>query len=179
VALATVFLLNAVALVVFPPLGRLAGLDEARFGLFAALAIHDTSSVVGAAAAYGPGAVEVATTVKLARALWIVPLAFLAARLHARRTGERASFRVGVPWFLAGFIAIAALVSWVPGLQAAGLAVASGARRTLVVTLFLIGSTLTREAVTRVGARPVFLGVALWVLAASATLGAILAGWIL
>jgi len=178
VALATVFLLNAVALVVFPPLGRLVGLDEGRFGLFAALAIHDTSSVVGAAAAYGPKAVEVATTVKLARALWIVPLAFAAARFHASRTGERATFRAGLPWFLAGFVAIAALVSGVPVLRPTGLAVAAGARRTLVVTLFLIGSTLTREAVRRVGARPVLLGVALWVLAASATLGAIFAGWI-
>ncbi len=178
VALATVFLLNAVALVVFPPLGRLAGLDEPRFGLFAALAIHDTSSVVGAAAAYGPKAVEVATTVKLARTLWIVPLALLAARFHARRTGERGAVRARVPWFLAGFVAIAALVTWAPDLRPAGLTVAAGARRALVVTLFLIGTTLTREAVRRVGARPVFLGVALWVLAASSTLGAILAGWI-
>lgn len=178
VALATVFLLNAVALVAFPPLGRLAGLDEARFGLFAALAIHDTSSVVGAAAAYGPGAVEVATTVKLARALWIVPLAFLASRFRARRTGERTAVHAGVPWFLAGFVAMAAVVTWVPELRPAGLAVAAAARRALVVTLFLIGTTLTREAVRRVGARPVVFGTVLWLLAASATLGAILSGWI-
>jgi uncharacterized integral membrane protein (TIGR00698 family) len=178
VALATVFLLNAVALVAFPPLGRLAGLDEPRFGLFAALAIHDTSSVVGAAAAYGPKAVEVATTVKLARTLWIVPLTLLAARVHARRTGEHTAVRAGVPWFLAGFVVIAALVTWTPALRPAGLGVAAVARRALIVTLFLIGTTLTRESVRRVGARPVFLGVLLWMLAASATLGAILSGWI-
>jgi uncharacterized integral membrane protein (TIGR00698 family) len=178
VALATVFLLNAVALVVFPPLGRLAGLDGPRFGLFAALAIHDTSSVVGAAAAYGPDAVEVATTVKLARALWIVPLTLLAARIQTRRTGERAAAGAGVPWFLAGFVLIAAVVTWAPDLRPAGFAVATAARRILVVTLFLIGTTLTRESVRRVGARPVLLGVALWVLAGSATLGAILSGWI-
>ena len=178
VALATVFLLNAVALVVFPPLGRLLGLDEARFGLFAALAIHDTSSVVGAAAAYGPKAVEVATTVKLARALWIVPLALLAARYHARRTGESAHARLAVPWFLGGFVAAAALVTWLPSIAPAGHAVASAAKRLLVVTLFLIGTSLTREAIARVGARPILLGVILWVLAASATAAAILAGWI-
>ncbi|HQQ78427.1 MAG TPA: putative sulfate exporter family transporter [Thermoanaerobaculia bacterium] len=178
VALATVFLLNAVALVVFPPLGRLLGLDEARFGLFAALAIHDTSSVVGAAAAFGGKAVEVATTVKLARALWIVPLALLAARYHARRTGERAHARLAVPWFLGGFVAAAALVTWMPALAPAGHAVAGAARRLLVVTLFLIGTSLTREAIGRVGARPVLLGLILWILAASATAAAILAGWI-
>jgi uncharacterized integral membrane protein (TIGR00698 family) len=178
VALATVFLLNAVALVSFPPLGHALGLDETRFGLFAALAIHDTSSVVGAAAAYGPQAVAVATTVKLARALWIVPLALLAARFHARRSGESGRVRPSVPWFLGGFLAAAALVTWVPPLAPAGLAVAFGARRLLVVTLFLIGTSLTREAIVRVGARPVVLGVLLWLLAGSATAGALLAGWI-
>jgi uncharacterized integral membrane protein (TIGR00698 family) len=178
VALATVFLLNAIALVAFPPLGHVLGFDEPRFGLFAALAIHDTSSVVGAAAAYGPRAVEVATTVKLARALWIVPLALLAARFHARRSREGAGVRPSVPWFLAGFVAAAALVTWWPGLQPAGHAVAAAAKRLLVVTLFLIGTSLTREAVARVGARPVLLGVFLWILAASATAAAILAGWI-
>ena len=178
VALGTVFLLNAAALVLFPPLGRVAGLDAPRFGLFAALAIHDTSSVVGAATAFGPAAVEVATTVKLARTLWIVPLAFLAARRHARRTGEAAAASGRPPWFLAGFVAIAALVTLVPALRPAGLATAIAAKRLLVVTLFLVGATLTREAIARVGLRPFLLGVALWVLAASATLGALLAGWI-
>ncbi len=178
VALATVFLLNAAALVVFPPIGHLLGFDEARFGLFAALAIHDTSSVVGAAAAYGPKAVEVATTVKLARALWIVPVALVAARLHAHRTGKSAAVRPAVPWFLAGFVGAAAVVTSAPALRGAGHTVAAGATRVLVVTLFLIGTTLTREAISRVGARPVVLGVALWLLAATATAAAILAGWI-
>jgi len=178
VALGSVFLLNAVALVVFPPLGHLAGLDEARFGLFAALAIHDTSSVVGAAAAYGPRAVEVATTVKLARTLWIVPLAFVLGRLFARRSGEAGKAPAKLPWFLAGFVAMAALVTIAPALRGAGLAVASAARRLLVVTLFLVGSTLTREALKKVGARPFLLAVLLWVFVASATLGVLLAGWI-
>lgn len=178
VALATVFLLNAVALVVFPPLGHLASLSEPQFGLFAALAIHDTSSVVGAAAAYGPKAVEVATTVKLARALWIVPVALLAGWVRARRTGEPGAPAAKLPWFLVGFVVMAAGVTWFPALQPAGLAVAAGARRLLVVTLFLIGASLTRDALRRVGLRPVALGVALWVLAAGATLAALKAGWI-
>ncbi len=178
VALATVFLLNAVALVVFPPLGHLLGLDEARFGLFAALAIHDTSSVVGAATAYGPKAVEIATTVKLARALWIVPVALVIGWARARRTGERGASAATLPWFLVGFVAMAALVTWLPALRPAGLAVAAGAKRVLVMTLFLIGTSLTRDAVGRVGLRPVALGIALWVLAAGSTLAALRAGWI-
>ncbi len=178
VALATVFLLNAVALVVFPPLGHLLGLDEARFGLFAALAIHDTSSVVGAATAYGPKAVEVATTVKLVRALWIVPVALVIGWARARRTGERGTSAAKLPWFIVGFVAMAALVTWLPPLRPAGLAVAAGAKRVLVMTLFLIGTSLTRDAVGRVGLRPVALGIALWVLAAGSTLAALRAGWI-
>jgi uncharacterized integral membrane protein (TIGR00698 family) len=178
VALATVFLLNAVALVVFPPLGHLAGLDEEKFGLFAALAIHDTSSVVGAATTYGPKAVEVATTVKLARALWIVPVALVIGWARARHTGERGKSAAKVPWFLFGFVAVAALATGVPALRPAGLAVAAGAKRVLVVTLFLIGTSLTRDALRRVGLKPVVLGVALWILAASTTLAALKARWI-
>ena len=178
VALATVFLLNAVALVVFPPLGHFAGLDEEAFGLFAALAIHDTSSVVGAATAYGPKAVEVATTVKLARTLWIVPVAFVIGWARGRRTGERGKSAPKPPWFLVGFVAVAALVTGVPALRPAGLAVAVGAKRVLVATLFLIGTSLTRDAVKRVGLKPVVLGVAIWILAASATLAALKARWI-
>jgi uncharacterized integral membrane protein (TIGR00698 family) len=178
VALATVFLLNAVALVVFPPLGHLAGLDEARFGLFAALAIHDTSSVVGAATAYGPKAVEVATTVKLVRALWIVPVALVIGWARARRTGERGASAAKLPWFIVGFVVMAALVTWMPALRPAGLVVAAGAKRLLVMTLFLIGTSLTRDAVRSVGLKPVALGIALWVLAAGSTLAALEAGWI-
>ena len=178
VALGTVFLLNAVALVVFPPLGHLAGLDESQFGLFAALAIHDTSSVVGAATAYGPKAVEIATTVKLARALWIVPVALVIGWARARRSGERGASAAKLPWFLAGFVIMAAIVTWFPALRPAGLAVAMGAKRVLVVTLFLIGASMTRDALKRVGLKPIALGVALWILAGGVTLAALKAGWI-
>jgi uncharacterized integral membrane protein (TIGR00698 family) len=187
VSLATVFLLNAVALVVFPPAGRVLGLSEESFGLWAALAIHDTSSVVGAALAYGPKALEVATTVKLARALWIVPLALAIGAWRSRHaageaageaTGEAAKPKPRRPWFILGFVLAAALVTFVPDLREPGRLVASVAKRCLVVTLFLIGCGLTRKAVASVGARPFVQGLALWAFTASATLGAILAGWV-
>ena len=182
VSLATVFLLNAVALVVFPPAGHALGLSEESFGLWAALAIHDTSSVVGAALAYGPKALEIATTVKLARALWIVPLALAIGAWRSRNVaadaGETAKPKPRRPWFILGFVLAAALVTYVPALREPGHLVAALAKRCLVVTLFLIGCGLTRQAVARVGARPFVQGVALWAFTASATLGAILAGWV-
>ncbi len=154
------------------------GWTKQGFGLFAALAIHDTSSVVGAATVYGPKAVEVATTVKLARALWIVPVALVIGWARARRTGERGKSAAKLPWFLVGFVLMTAIVTSFPALRPAGLAVAVGAKRVLVVTLFLIGTSLTRDALRRVGLKPVALGVALWILAASATLAALEARWI-
>jgi uncharacterized integral membrane protein (TIGR00698 family) len=173
VALGTVFLLNAVALFVFPAVGHAVGLDAHQFGLWSALAIHDTSSVVGAAMRYGPKALEVATTVKLARALWIVPLT-VAVGAWRRRTGaEVEQGRARRPWFILGFIAAAALVTWVPALRPAGHVVAAVSRQALVLTLFLIGANLTRSAVRAVGVRPLAQGVGLWVCMAGLSLGAI------
>jgi uncharacterized integral membrane protein (TIGR00698 family) len=183
VALATVFLLNAVGLLVFPLLGHAVGLDETRFGLWAALAIHDTSSVVGAARQYGPIALQIATTVKLARALWIVPVAFAAGWLRTRDdkdapAGGPPKAKAKRPWFILGFLAAAALVSFVPALVPAGKLLYAGARQALVATLFLIGAGLSRAALKTVGVRPLAQGVALWVIVGSASLAAILAGWI-
>lgn len=155
-ALATVFMLNAAALWVFPFLGRLAGMDGPSFGLWAALGIHDTSSVVGAALAFGHGALEPATTTKLARALWIVPLTFGLA------WGRPKAGKARRPWFILGFLAAAALVTALPALLPVGHAVAQGSRRLLVATLFLIGAGLDRETLRRVGPRPLLLGVLLW-----------------
>jgi uncharacterized integral membrane protein (TIGR00698 family) len=179
VALATVFLLNAVALVIFPPIGHAAGLGQEAFGLWSALAIHDTSSVVGAGLAYGPRALEVATTVKLVRALWIVPLTLGIGWLVARR-GEAAADAPPVkkPWFIAGFLAMAALVTFVPALHAPGHLVAVAARRLLVLTLFLIGAGLSREALRSVGLRPFLQGLVLWVLVGTLSLGAVKLGWL-
>jgi uncharacterized integral membrane protein (TIGR00698 family) len=178
VSLATVFLLNAVALFIFPPIGHALHLDDSQFGLWCALAIHDTSSVVGAAVAWGGQAVQIATTVKLARALWIVPLTLAISWWHERSQGAATKGKAKRPWFIAGFLIAAALVTYVPGLQHAGHILASIAKQALVVTLFFIGANLTRAALAAVGTRPLILGVALWILMASTSLGAILLGLI-
>ncbi len=180
VALGTVFLLNALALLVFPAIGHRLGLDQTQFGLWSALAIHDTSSVVGATLQYGPGALEVGTTVKLARALWIIPLTLGIGWARRRNGGvqEGATSKPKRPWFILGFLAAAAIVTWIPGLRPLGHEIELIARRTLVLTLFLIGANLTRQTIRSVGMRPLIQGVALWLCVGSATLGAVLLGWI-
>ncbi|HEY4176894.1 MAG TPA: putative sulfate exporter family transporter [Kofleriaceae bacterium] len=171
IALVTVFLLNAIALVVFPLVGHVVGLGQADFGLWSALAIHDTSSVVGAASHYGPQALAVAAAAKLARALWIIPVTIAASRLAPR--GGPVAPAPRRPWFIAGFVVAAALATYVPSLTAIGQRVASLAHYTLGATLFLVGLGLTRPALKRLGARPLVMGVALWLALASATLAAI------
>ena len=178
VALATVFCLNAVALVIFPPLGRHLRLGQAQFGVWSALAIHDTSSVVGAAMQYGSGALEIATTIKLTRALWIVPVTLAVGLLWNRGGRNSGAGKIKRPWFILGFLAAAAFVTWIPALKPAGRAVFMGAQRSLVVTLFLIGSGLSREALQSVGRRPLIQGLLLWLVMGSGTLGAIMLGWI-
>jgi uncharacterized integral membrane protein (TIGR00698 family) len=172
VSLATVFTLNATALLLFPAVGRLLQLDPAAFGLWAGLAIHDTSSVVGAASSYAPGALAVATTVKLTRALWIMPSVLGAALLA--RSGERPKF----PLFVAGFVAAAALRTALPSLAPLFTVLVAVARQLLVLTLFLVGTGLTREVLRRVGVRPLAQGVALWLVVSAATLAAIATGLI-
>jgi uncharacterized integral membrane protein (TIGR00698 family) len=179
-ALVTVFLLNAIALFVFPAIGRHLHLGQDAFGLWCALAIHDTSSVVGAASQFGERALEVATAAKLARALWIVPLTFAIA---LRRGGgaERRATPAGKakhPWFMVGFLAVAALVTFVPSLRGAGHVVALLSHRLLAATLFLMGLGLSRAALRTLGIRPLIQGVALWMVLAATTLGAIICGWI-
>jgi uncharacterized integral membrane protein (TIGR00698 family) len=176
-ALVTVFLLNAIALFVFPAIGHHLHLGQDAFGLWCALAIHDTSSVVGAAAQYGDRALEVATAAKLARALWIVPVTFGIALHRARAAGTGApAEKPKMPWFIAGFVAVAALVTFVPALRGAGHLVAAGAHRLLAATLFLMGLGLSREALRALGLRPLLQAVALWFMLASATLAAIVSG---
>ncbi len=177
VALATVFFLNAIALLIFPSMGHRLGLNQAQFGVWSALAIHDTSSVVGAAMQYGARALEIATTIKLTRALWIVPVTLAVGMVWNRGAGPGAT-KAKRPWFILGFLAAAALVTWMPSLKPAGHLVFLAAQRSLVVTLFLIGSGLSRSALQLVGKRPLLQGFVLWLLMGSATLGAILLGWI-
>ena len=175
-ALGTVFLLNAVALVLFPWLGSKLHLDSEQFGLWAAIAIHDTSSVVGAAASHGERALEIATTVKLARALWIVPVTLgLAWHTRRREQGSEPAPRAARPWFIGGFVLVAVAVTLVPALRPLGEGVAVGARRLLVVALFFIGASLSRPALRAVGARPFLQGVILWALISVLSLGAIVA----
>lgn len=177
VALVTVFLLNAVGLLIFPPIGHRAGMDQESFGLWCALAVHDTSSVVGAASQFGERALEIATAAKLARALWIVPITLVVV-LRRRRSGEASQQKPQWPWFILGFLLVATLVTFVPALQVAGHVLAKIAQRLLVVTLTLIGLGLTREALRAVGIKPLLHGTLLWIVMASATFAAIRAGWI-
>ncbi|PLY02865.1 MAG: putative sulfate exporter family transporter [Desulfuromonas sp.] len=170
VSLATVFTLNAVGLLVFPPIGVMMGLDQQQFGVWAALAIHDTSSVVGAAATFGGAALAVATTVKLSRALWIVPCTLAAGWFYGNRE------RLNVPWFMAGFVLTAFISSWWPEQGAVWSGGYIVARQLLVMTLFLIGVSLTRETLQRVGLRPLGMGALLWTCVTGATLLVVLSG---
>lgn len=172
VALATIFTLNSIALILFPPLGHLLGMSEPQFGLWSALAIHDTSSVVGAAATYGGLALAIGTTVKLTRALWIMPSALLAA-WFAKSEGK-APF----PLFIIGFIAAAAIKTALPQLEQLWHPLNSIAKQSLVVTLFLIGSGLTCEVLGKTGIKPLAQGVTLWVLVSAGSATAVLLGWI-
>ncbi len=175
VALGTVFLLNAAALFIFPLIGHALNLSEVQFGLWSALAIHDTSSVVGASMQFGPEALKVGTTVKLARALWIVPMVLVLAYNERK---EANSGKIKKPWFILGFVVMAAIVTWIPELQPAGLWVAAAAKRLFVMTLFIIGASFTRQALNSVGLKILIQGVVLWLLVSVGSLAAILSGWI-
>ena len=168
VSLCTVFVLNAVALFAFPPLGHALGMDQSHFGLWAAIAIHDTSSVVGAAAKYGEQALNVATTVKLARALWIFPIALGLAAIKRRDAGK-----VKLPWFIFAFLAAAGVRTLWPQGEIAYETIKYVAKLGLTLTLFLIGAGLSREAIRTVGLRPMLQGVLLWIVVSMAGLVAV------
>jgi len=172
VSLGTVFVLNSIALLIFPFIGNSLKLTQTQFGLWAALAIHDTSSVVGAAAKYGVVALAVGTTVKLARALWIVPLAVGTAMYM----GSKA--KIQWPWFIALFcLAAVCNTYWPIGAPAYGALYKAG-RLGLTVTLFLIGSGISVATLKKVGHRPLLQGVVLWLLVSIGSLWLIRAGWI-
>ena len=164
-ASATVFTLNAVALIIFPVIGHALDFSQEQFGYFAALAIHDTSSVVGACFQYGETALEVGTTVKLARALWIVPVTLLISILAAGKDpAEKRRLKLKVPWFIPGFIIAAAVVTYLPGTAEAGNLLKEISKYLMVMTLFIIGSNLSREKLRELGIRPLIHGVILWVI---------------
>lgn len=163
-SLAVIFTLNAVALFIFPTIGHLLNLTQQQFGMWAAIAIHDTSSVVGAGAAYGPQALMVATTVKLTRALWIIPLAIVSAFVFPRKETDSGKQRISIPWFIFLFIIAMVANTYLPINDAILQAISVFSHKALSVTLFLIGTGLSINAIRQVGARPVLLGIGLWVL---------------
>ena len=164
VSLGTVFILNSIALLAFPPIGNILHLTQSQFGLWAALAIHDTSSVVGAAAKYGAQALVVGTTVKLARALWIVPLALVTAAVKHSKT------RVPLPWFILFFCLAAVVNTYIPAFGNFDRWAFSAGRLGLTATLFLIGTGISLATVKSVGWRPLLQGVLLWIMVATVTL---------
>ena len=167
VSLGTVFILNSIALLTFPPIGNVLHLTQSQFGLWAALAIHDTSSVVGAAAKYGAQALVVGTTVKLARALWIVPLALVTAAVKHSKT------RVPLPWFILFFCLAAVVNTYVPAFANFDRWAFTAGRLGLTATLFLIGTGISIATLKSVGWRPLLQGVLLWIMVAAVTLNLI------
>ena len=160
IALATVFVLNAIALFIFPTLGRWLGLSQQEFGVWAAIAIHDTSSVVGAGAAYGEEALQVATTIKLTRALWIIPLTLITSLIF-----RSDSKKVSIPWFILFFVlAIVANTYLLDAVPEVGKIVSRFARKTLTLTMFFIGASLSKDTLRAVGVKPMIQGVLLWII---------------
>lgn len=172
VSLGAVFILNSVALFLFPVVGYALHLSQSQFGLWSALAIHDTSSVVGATAKYGPAALAVGTTVKLARALWIVPLSFVTA------LALKSKARIQWPWFILLFVAAALLSTLLPAFNTAFGTLNHLGKIGLTVTLFLIGTGLNKETLKSVGFRPLLQGLILWIIVGTASLALILFNWI-
>ena len=166
VALAVVFVLNAIALFIFPSIGHWLGLSQQEFGTWAAIAIHDTSSVVGAGAAYGEEALKVATTIKLTRALWIIPLALVTSLIF--KSKDR---KITIPWFILYFVIAILLNTFVlDSVPAVGTVVSGVARKCLTLTMFFIGASLSQDILRSVGIKPLIQGVLLWVVISVASL---------
>lgn len=169
VALGTVFILNAIALFVFPVIGHALDMTQQQFGMWAAIAIHDTSSVVGAGAAYGEEALQVATTIKLTRALWIIPLA-LATSFIFKSKGQK----ISIPWFILFFVLAMIFNTYVLSTTEVGVAIGhyinDFARKSLTITLFFIGASLSRDVLKSVGIKPLIQGVLLWIIISLSTL---------
>ncbi len=165
VALGTIFILNSVALVIFPLIGHSLNLSQSQFGLWCAIAIHDTSSVVGAASKYGAQALEIATTIKLARALWIIPVAFLSTILFKNKSGK-----IKIPYFIGLFVVAMILNTYIPFIQQYNHYLTGIAKAGLTLTLFLIGCGLNRKVLQSVGLKPLIQGVILWVIISASSL---------
>jgi uncharacterized integral membrane protein (TIGR00698 family) len=172
VSLGTVFVLNSIALFLFPAVGHALGLTQSQFGLWSALAIHDTSSVVGATAKYGTQALMIGTTIKLARALWIVPVALAVAGLY------KSNAKIRLPWFILLFCLAAIAGTYWHALAPANPKLSMLGKTGLTVTLYLIGTGISRNTLKEVGARPLLQGILLWAIVAVSSLLLIRGGWI-
>ena len=170
VALATIFVLNAIALFIFPAFGHWLGMTEQEFGTWAAIAIHDTSSVVGAGSAYGEEALQVATTIKLTRALWIIPLALVTSFIFKGKDRK-----ISIPWFILWFI-VAMLINTyaLDNVPEVGKAISGLARKGLIITMFFIGASLSTDVLKAVGIKPLVQGVLLWIVISIGSLAYIL-----
>ena len=169
VSLGVIFILNSVALFIFPPLGHLLDMTQQQFGTWAAIAIHDTSSVVGAGEAYGEEALQLATLIKLTRALWIIPLAFVTMFIFRGKTAK-----ISIPWFIFIFVLAMVVNTYVPLPEWFVSAMVWIAKRGMVVTLFLIGASLSLASIKSVGIRPLLQAVVLWVVISVASLFVVL-----
>ena len=169
VALGTIFILNSIALVLFPVIGHALKLSQTQFGLWCAIAIHDTSSVVGAASKYGAQALEVATTIKLARALWIIPVAFAAAFFFKNK-----NTKIKIPYFIGLFVLAMVLNTYLPLVQHISHYLTGIAKAGLTLTLFLIGCGLNRKLLQSVGFKPLIQGGLLWLLISAVALWAVI-----
>ena len=156
-ALGTIFILNSVALVIFPFIGHALNLSQTQFGMWCAIAIHDTSSVVGAASKYGPQALEIATTVKLARALWIIPVAFFSTFIFKNK-----ETKIKIPYFIGLFVLAMIANTYIPFVQKYSSYLTTIAKSGLTLTLFLIGCGLSRKVLLSVGYKPLLQGIVLW-----------------
>ena len=169
VALGVIFILNSVALFLFPAVGHWLDLTQKEFGLWCAIAIHDTSSVVGAASKFGPEALQIATTVKLARALWIIPVALITAFIFKNKSGK-----IKIPYFIGLFILAMIANTYLPQMESIAPHLVSVSKIGLTVTLFLIGAGLNRNVLKSVGLKPLAQGVLLWTFIAISTLVSII-----
>ncbi|KUY30027.1 MAG: putative sulfate exporter family transporter [Flavobacteriaceae bacterium] len=158
VAMACIFILNALALLIFPVIGHQLNMSQDQFGLWSAIAIHDTSSVIGSAQKYGEEALKIATTVKLERALWIIPVSILLSVLN-----NGSVKKIKIPYFILGFIGAILLAYYFPQIKPFGEVMVFTAKKALNITLFLIASGLSISSIKKVGVKPLVQGVLLWI----------------
>jgi uncharacterized integral membrane protein (TIGR00698 family) len=173
-ALTTIFILNAIALCIFPLIGHFIELSDYQFGIWSALAIHDTSSVVGATMQYSQEALDIGTTIKLTRALFIIPVTFILSIISQKDSSTTTKAPIHCPWFIIGFVAVVALTWAFPAIQPFGKIIGGYAKQGLVFILFLIGSLISKDMIKELDSKAFLFAVSLWLVSAVTILGIIL-----